>query len=294
MPTTTLSFDSRRRAASSHDPDFEIAEPSRIVMLHMFGTGSGPVITRAAYAAVASDAATSTMGDFLSEETDEQLLEPEFRRRSTAPLIVMALGVAAISAAILAFFVLSKSGNSGDPLGATPDTRVGVPGNIEELGFRHDHQVVRSRAETTDDATPVTTCMTRDFRPIRRTPGENPQTRTVSSEGTRSAVARQVPGQSPDDASRPLDPDEVQRMATRSQSGFVRCYERARRKDPFLQLESLKVMLTVGTGGRVGNVMLSSHQDTALGGCLKSAVERWSFRASRGGITTEIGLKFER
>lgn len=322
----SLSSDAFEAAAASigdgsDDLDFEIGEPSRIVKLPMLmaqanaagsaatstdpaalpgmaarpaaigrGTGSDPIIARAtgsmAIPSVSSDAA----GESLSDGADEELLRPETRRRSTVPLILAALGVAGISVAVLAFFVLSKSGDAGNSSGA----RRSMPSNLEELGFRHDNPVTRPSDPKIDGPASGKTDPVKKVRTRPKNNGNGQQTRTTNpGKSTGSGTGRFVPGQNSNDASRPLGPDEIQRMATKSQSGFVRCYERAKRKDPFLEVKSLRVTLTVGRDGRVAKVVLSRHSNSFLGTCLKGAVGRWSFRESKAGITTEISLKFE-
>ena len=310
------------------DLDFEIGEPSRIVKLPMLmaqanagaaaassgtgpvalpgmagtpaaigrGTGSDPIIGRSSGSVAALSSSSDGPGSSLSDEGGDPILRPETRRRSTMPLILAALGVAGVAAAVLAFFVLSKSGDDSN----TQGSRRNMPSNLEELGFHHDNPAARTKetddrdGPEADDTRPIKTGPTRRTRPNRPRNNGDGQTRPENPGNGTSGTGRQVPGQNPADASKPLSPDEVQRMATRSQSGFVRCYERAKRKDPFLEVKSLKLTLTVGRDGSVSKVSLSNHQDSPLGMCLKGAVGRWSFRASKGGITTEIGLKFER
>ena len=232
----------------------------------------------------------------MRESAPLRSLGPEPRRRSIVPFILAALGVAGISAAVLAFFVISGDGGER----GSGEARGNRASDFEQLGFRHESPTVRGSADKDDQRSARAKSNATGARsPNRRknvSPTRRNQTRPAPSAAASNpnSTRRVDPTGDPTAATTPLTPDDVQRMATKNQSGFVRCYERAKRKDPFLEVKSMRVVLTVTAAGTVGSVTLSSHRNTALGSCIEASVGRWRFRPSRGGITTEIGLKFER
>lgn len=91
----------------------------------------------------------------------------------------------------------------------------------------------------------------------------------------------------------PLTPDDIIRESARSEMGFRRCYERARKNDPFLSIKSLEVNLSVSPAGEVTEVTLSDQQDSYLGQCIAARIRKWQFRASTEGIKSQIPLVFE-
>ena len=104
------------------------------------------------------------------------------------------------------------------------------------------------------------------------------------------AAPEAVPG---DGSLTALTPDDVIRASSKSEMWFRRCYERAREKDPSLDVESIKIDITVSPDGALTEVKLSSHADTDLGQCIASGVRTWQFRASKAGIKSQLPLVFE-
>ena len=80
---------------------------------------------------------------------------------------------------------------------------------------------------------------------------------------------------------------------TSTKIGLTRCYERARRKDPFLQVQQIDIELEVKPDGTVGDVVLLNHADSELGRCLNDRVRQWSFRPSTEGLSARVPLVFE-
>jgi predicted Zn finger-like uncharacterized protein len=102
-----------------------------------------------------------------------------------------------------------------------------------------------------------------------------------------------VPGQTGGDAVQPLRPQEVITMSSRQGLGTRRCYERALKKDPFLDVKNIKVQLTVAPSGVVTQVKLATQAASFLGQCLAATIRTWPFRKSTKGITMDVTLSFE-
>jgi len=96
-----------------------------------------------------------------------------------------------------------------------------------------------------------------------------------------------------DPSATPLQPTEVINELQRQSLGNRRCYERALKKDPFLDVKSIPVKITVDASGVVTDVTLGSHADTVLGQCLISRLRQWAFRKSTKGISMNLTLTFE-
>lgn len=77
-----------------------------------------------------------------------------------------------------------------------------------------------------------------------------------------------------------LDPKEASRVVKQGAQALQRCYERALKKDPALQLRAgIGVMLeiTVKAAGTVKDMSLSPRVDGDMTECVRTAVSRWKF-----------------
>ena len=82
-------------------------------------------------------------------------------------------------------------------------------------------------------------------------------------------------------------------VSAKFQMSTQRCYERAIKNDPFLEVKKIYVDIKVEPTGVVSSVSLSSQQSSLLGTCLAAAIRNWRFRVSTEGIVTQIPLVFE-
>lgn len=116
---------------------------------------------------------------------------------------------------------------------------------------------------------------------------------TASGDGDGDITGPRVPGDLGVDGLTALRPQEVITMSSRQGLGTRRCYERALKKDPFLDVKNIKVQLTVAPSGVVTEVKLSSQAQSFLGQCLAATIRTWPFRKSTKGITMDVTLSFE-
>jgi predicted Zn finger-like uncharacterized protein len=95
-------------------------------------------------------------------------------------------------------------------------------------------------------------------------------------------------------ASTPLGGDEVEEMSQKNSTGLQRCYELALKKDIFLEVKSIKVTISIDTGGVVTNVAMSSHSDHTLGQCMITRIRNWRFRPNSRGLDAKFTVAFGR
>jgi hypothetical protein len=94
-----------------------------------------------------------------------------------------------------------------------------------------------------------------------------------------------------------LKADEVEDMSAKQSSGSTRCWERALRKQPYLEKDVKKVAITITVDalGGVTNVQIAGMpaDDGNLGNCLQSFIRAWKFRQSSAGITAKFSMVFQ-
>jgi hypothetical protein len=82
-------------------------------------------------------------------------------------------------------------------------------------------------------------------------------------------------------------------MSQKMSTGPRRCYEQAKRKDPFLDVKRLRAVITVDKAGTVTRVELIDHStSTQLDNCLSGAIGRWKFRENSDGLTSQVSFAF--
>jgi hypothetical protein len=81
-------------------------------------------------------------------------------------------------------------------------------------------------------------------------------------------------------------------MSQKMSTGPRRCYEQAKRKDPFLDVKRLRAVITVDKTGTVTKVELIDHANQQLDGCLAGAIGRWKFRENSEGLTSQVSFAF--
>lgn len=261
------------------------------------GRGTGSVTALGAMAGMGRPA--SDIG-----QVNDEMRATDKRRRSSMPLIIGGVGVLCAGATALAVMILRAPGTSAESA-----LSGNVPGNFENLGYQVDRPDRKTagkpdqggeasgKDDITEDRSPGTTEKT----PRRRSGSSS----TVSTSGNSSGAGKRVdPSGSSGDgrvsysgagsgALTPLSPDDIIRQSSRSQFGFERCYERAKKKDPFFEVKSVTIDLEVNSAGKVSRVALSNYGDTIFGTCMTARVQQWTFRASTGGIRTKLPVVFE-
>jgi predicted Zn finger-like uncharacterized protein len=89
-----------------------------------------------------------------------------------------------------------------------------------------------------------------------------------------------------------LKADDVNDMFQKNSSISQRCYEFALKKDAFLDVKKVLVMVTVNKLGVVTDVGLSEHGNDQLGKCLVQRIKGWKFRESTSGVITRVTMVF--
>lgn len=307
------------------DLDIDISEPSRVVKLDVLmasrqvggaaqraGGGGLPGVRRATGAVQALQAQPSrpnTVDPSFSElaaELEEDALDalPPPRRRGAFGGMLAIVILLALVAGALVVVVLRSQDKSEEERVATGS----LPSDFENLGRRVDG--IRVRVEKTGPGTTNGTASdngdakTSKVKKVRNSTRKTPRTdgtpkkasgsQTNGTNGGNDSNSQTNGSNTQADALTPLSPDDVIRQSSRSQISFKRCYERAKKKDPFLEVRSLKIDIKVGSDGKVSSVGISGTQDAYLTPCLKGTVRRWKFRPSTEGIASQIALEFER
>jgi predicted Zn finger-like uncharacterized protein len=94
-----------------------------------------------------------------------------------------------------------------------------------------------------------------------------------------------------------LKAEEVEDMSAKQSTGASRCWERALRKQPYLEkdIKKVGVTITVDALGGVTNVSIAGmpSDDGNLGTCLQSFIHSWKFRQSSAGITAKFSMVFQ-
>lgn len=300
-------------ARKNDDLELDIEEPSRVISLGMLAAQrrqaeaaavSGPALpgmARNPDAAPVEAAKPDDDGERadLAPPDESAFASAPPRRRSYLTVILSAVAVLALAAAALAFMALGDSKDKSATAGAGGR----VSDDFENLGFQIDRP---DRGPGPANDTPK--------QPVDGDePDKGASTRTDKRSGSSSSARRgdDRSGTNTKSATQPVDagavtqsgntgplsplsPDDVIRQSNRSQISFKRCYERARKKDPFLEVRSLNISVNIDAAGQVTNVALDKMNDSYLGECLKATVKRWKLPASTEGISTRISLEFER
>jgi hypothetical protein len=89
-----------------------------------------------------------------------------------------------------------------------------------------------------------------------------------------------------------LSGEDVEQMSQKMSIGPRRCYEQAKKKDPFLEVKRLRAVITVNTAGTVTRVELLDHANEQLDTCLSNALGRWKFRENSEGLTSQVSFQF--
>jgi len=220
--------------------------------------------------------ALSPLSDHALADARPDVLAAGGKRRANLVVPIVA-GVAVVAVVLGVFISLLREGEDDGPL-----ARSKLAG--DELASRTEGperiRVVTKEVEKKD----------RDR--TRRTPRDKGRSNPSNGNGNSSSAATNDT-QPVDNSLRPLTPSDVIRASRENGLGNKRCYERALKKDPFLDVKKIKVTLSVGASGVVTALKMDSYANTFLGQCLASRIRKWPFRKSGKGITTELTLSFE-
>jgi predicted Zn finger-like uncharacterized protein len=247
------------------------------------GTNSVPRIDQAAIAAGGSGDALIAMPAPGEIPPDAAAPAPVISHKSHA--LFLAIGVLVLGAIAAVVIVVATQPDDEAPPISGPD----ISEDVGELSYSVDPVTGKVEIKKVDPAT----------SPNNGTGGRNPGTRpknpnnnggnTNTNNGGKSEVRMGRNGLPLTD----LDGSEVDATAQKYSTGFMRCYEQAKKKDPFLEVKKIYATLTVDRSGQVTSVSLSSFSNHHLGMCLAGAIKRWPFRESTDGITSQISIVFQ-
>jgi predicted Zn finger-like uncharacterized protein len=311
------------------DIDFDIGEASRIVKLPMLlpqsgdaagagardseekptgslpgvakiGKGSGGVasIGPGTASARTTGAVQPLSEDVLGDANPDVLMASS--RGHLMPLVLA--GAALITVAIIIAFVASSgSSNAAE----TPTADIYVQ-SVESTDFQFGGTAAgpsksSNRDKSGGDAKGSAKSGDKSGTKRRSRPRKVASANTGGSNGSKttndtnkSSGSREViPAGDREDLADELTPSDISRVSSRYQMSTTRCYERALKKDPFLRVRKLDVVISVAPTGVVTNLKVSSHSTTLLGRCLQARIRKWKFPKSRKGITTQISIVFQ-
>jgi predicted Zn finger-like uncharacterized protein len=258
------------------------------------GSGAAPAMAAAAGAAALGAAgpaneALPPLSEAVLADAQPQLA-PSVTPRPQHGMMWM-IGGAVLLVAVIAIIAVAASSGGGDAEQVSNGYH-----DLSGLGYSYTNPLAPNGGGTgTNDASDgsgggsVSITGTGVVRPHPRNPGSN---NTGGSQQIQPGTGRQEigPGGEP---ILPLTGDDIIQVLHKNQIGYSRCYDRALKKDPMLQVEKIMVTLSVDNNGVVTDVSLNSYAQTDLGECLTAAIRRWSFRRSTDGIKTVIPLVFQ-
>lgn len=277
--------------ADDGDLDFEIGEASRMVKLPMLAAAarSGseapaaeepakglPGVARLRDSTSQPALGVTPLSDTALAGAQPEILAAPERRRPALLIPLLAGGAVVIAVAVGVIIYFSR--DTEEPENSLGKSRL----YGDELAYRPDEQVRVITKEVVKE-NPVIRWKTGSSGN-----GSNNGSHTSNDSGKPAEIDPGLPIDQ-----RPLTPDDVLRVSRENALGNRRCYEHALKKDPFLDVKTIKVKLTVSPSGVVTKLTMSSHADTVLGECLQSRIRKWVFRKSPGGITTQLTLSFE-
>lgn len=229
------------------------------------------------------------LSDAALADAHPPILTPVAQPKKVPLLLLLLIGGAVVASLVGVLIYVAMSGeDDGDARLA----RSQLSG--EEFARRGDYDPFKPVAADDDDDDVVetapdgTTTKPSVKRPATTTARDKPA--VVSGDGD---TGPKLPGDLPEGGVTPLRPQEVITMSSRQGLGTRRCYERALKKDPFLDVKNIKVQLTVAPSGVVTEVKLASQAQSFLGQCLAATIRTWPFRKSTKGITMDVTLSFE-
>jgi predicted Zn finger-like uncharacterized protein len=252
------------------------------------GTGAAPAIAAAAGAAALGGAvAVGPDGAPLPPLSDSALadaqpqLQPSVHRRNPQAMWMIG-GAVLVLGIIIVVAVAASGGGSG---GGDVST-----GNLDVTGLGYSYDPLRPHGAGSDDGAGTGSVSITGVHVIKRNTGggNNGSQQIATNQGT----GRQEIGPNGEPIL-PLTGDDIIQVSQKNSMGTGRCYDRALKKDPFLQVAKINVSLKVDVNGVVTEVQLDSHASDDLGQCLTAAIRRWGFRKSTEGITTVFPLVFQ-
>ncbi|HUH02491.1 MAG TPA: AgmX/PglI C-terminal domain-containing protein [Kofleriaceae bacterium] len=302
------------------DLDLDIGEASRIVNLAMImptaaGGGAEPVDPRTSGAGLPGVAKLGAgrqtqsvarigrgsgeqvpvgmppLSDGALADAHPPILTPVAPPKKVPLVMLLLIGGALLAGLVgVLIYVAMSSDHGGDERLA----RSSVSG--EEFARRGDYDPFRPPAAGDGDGEGEVTAPATENGTASRPSVKRPVTtrdKPITSAGDGDVTGPRVPGDLGVEGLTALRPQEVITMSSKQGLGTRRCYERALKKDPFLDVKNIKVQLTVAPSGVVTEVKLANQAQSFLGQCLAATIRTWPFRKSTNGITMDVTLSFE-
>ena len=207
---------------------------------------------------------------------------PVQQRRSLVALLLVAVVLLGGVGAVVAF-VLTNNGETVQQLGLGPDQADQIDTTRPEDQIRHNPLIPQIGSNGSAATIPHI-----PLNPIHKPNPIGP----LIGPGSNGKVESD-----PLSPTSPLKPDEVEDMSSKQATGATRCWERALRKQPYLQkdIKKVTVTVTVDAPGTVSNVQIAGMptEDGGLGVCLQAFIRAWRFRQSSSGITAKFSMVFQ-
>jgi len=89
-----------------------------------------------------------------------------------------------------------------------------------------------------------------------------------------------------------LSPDDVLDRYQKNSFAINRCYERALKKDPFLDIRRAEVTISVDMRGRA-SASIPSISNATLRSCLEATIQSWRFSSPKEPLRTQITMVFK-
>jgi predicted Zn finger-like uncharacterized protein len=257
------------------------------------GTGAVPKFEQAALAA-SGDGLPSTAAIVpppltgTESEIVQQLAQPP-RATSHRMLLFGGLGVVAILATLVIVFS-TRGGDDEDPTQG-PRLISGEEG-LEDISMEVAVEVLPQ--PTNPDTNPTTNPPTNGSGTKPPTNGGGTSRPKNPNSGGNNGGGNNGGGKDEPDPRglTALSGDDVVAMSQKMSTGPRRCYEQAKKKDPFLDVKRLRAVITVDKAGTVTRVELIDHANQQLDSCLSGAIGRWKFRENTSGLTSQVSFAF--
>ncbi|MBT8495291.1 MAG: DUF4339 domain-containing protein, partial [Deltaproteobacteria bacterium] len=288
------------RGPSGPDPghDLEIGEVSRVVRLPVpppsaradshpglpgmgiaqqapgrigYGTGN-PMVARPTMGGTGGLPALGASGSMPSVQ----------KRHSKAFWLLLFGGGAAVVAMVIVLIVMSGSSDDGPGLRRT-DVKgdglgifLGGQGRTRKAGNGGDGKTNDDKGSSGKGSAKV----------VRKS------TKTGRKTTTRSGGSDEVDlGSGSEGGPVELTPDDVARKYRKNQFAINRCYERALKRDPFLEVKKVQVTVSVDLRGRTSAKVPVS--DARMRACLERAISGWRFDKPKEALNTRLQLLFK-
>jgi len=194
-------------------------------------------------------------------------------------MLVGSLGLAVVAMAGFLIYLMLSSEDDGPAL-----RRSKVAGG--ELGLELGQ--VRTKSATAEPESPGDKTSKSKAVGKRAQPRTTPRVRTTTTgSGGDEVDLGEAEGQATE-----LTPDDVLDRYKKNSFAINRCYERALKKDPFLDIRRAEVTISVDMRGRASASIPAISNET-LRSCLEATIQSWRFSSPKEPLRTQITMVFK-